>query len=340
MPTSAEITLHLSPEDGLVAVPAGPGYDWARAVLDLAAFEETYEGIHTLPLSDPEMARRAIDNLHIVAFRFGARVGTTDRPFIGDTARRIAQGLPGTWELAVGHLQLPHSDARQSLDRAWSVPGGPLPVATRSHLRDMPAAAFFSDHAGRELVVVARPWDDTVLVGAIAPHSEFPSLDVRQPASISAKTIPAARAQVTGRLLPSYDRALVEGHRRMLDTVLNGIREARASEGWPDLLPLAAGASQHVPYLLQHLRGSGTRPLSGQSAAALDRAEEVFGAGIPADVRRTARVLEAWLEHGTRIADMIDTLDPHLADTPPPAKTAPALPPGLPGQAAGSHPQR
>ncbi|MGW4200330.1 hypothetical protein [Streptomyces sp. NPDC004726] len=309
-------------------------------MLDLAGFEEAHEGIHTLPLSDQEVARQAIDTLCLTASRFGVRVDTTDRPFIGDSARRIAQALPGTWELEMGNLQLPESDARQHLARAWPVPDSPLPTATRDHLREMPAAAFLSDGTGRTLVVTERPWDHAVLIGAIAPTPEFLSLDVRQPASIAAPTIPAALSQVTGRLLPSYDRALVDGHRRMLDTVLDHMRQARASADRPDLLPLAVAVRQHAPYLIRHLRGPGTWPLSGQSAAFLDRAEEALAADVPDGERETAQVLDRWLDHGTRIADMVDSLDRHLAHTPAPPGAVPGLPPGPPGRAAGPRPQR
>lgn len=337
MPTAATITLYVSPEDGLVALPAGPGSDWARTVLDLAGFEELHEGIHSLALSDQETALRAVDTLHLTADRFGVRLDTSDHRFIGDAARRIARGLPGTWDLEMGNLRLDESDARGRLTRAWSRAGSPLGTAVSSYLREVPAAAFLSDGAGRELVVADAPWNrGSIVIGAIAPHVDFLALDVHRPTSVAALTVPAVLQRITRELLPSYDRALVEGHRWMLDTVLNGIREARASEERPDLLPLTVGMREHVPYLIRHLRGPGTWPLSEQSTTALDRAEEVLGADIPADQRETARVLEGWLDHGTRIADMIDTLDPRLADTPP----ARGLPPAPPGPAAGARPRR
>ncbi|MFF3556154.1 hypothetical protein ACFYXL_22430 [Streptomyces tsukubensis] len=341
MSTAAKITLYLSPEDGLVALPAGPGSDWARTVLDLAGFEELHEGIHALALSDQETARRAVDTLHLTADRFGVRLDTSDHPFIGDAARHVARGLPGTWDLEMGNLRLDESDARGRLARAWSSPGSPLATATGSYLREMPAAAFLSDRAGRELVLADAPWNrGSIVVGAIAPHLGFLALDVHRPTSVAALTVPSALQQITRELLPSYDRALVEGHRRMLDTVLNGIREAQASGKRPDLLPLAVGVQEHVPYLIQHVRTAGTRQLSEQSTTALNRAEEMLGAGIPTDEQETARVLKGWLDHGTRIANMIDTLDPYLADPPAPADTARGLPPAPPGPAAGPRPRR
>lgn len=61
--------------------------------------------------------------------------------------------------MELGNLQLPASDARNRLHRAWSAPDGPLPTATRSYSRQMPAAAFLTHEDGRVLVVTERPWD-------------------------------------------------------------------------------------------------------------------------------------------------------------------------------------
>lgn len=268
-----------------------------------------------------------------------SRVDTTDRPFVGDSARRLAHMLPGTWELEMGNLQLPESDARQCLAWAWSGPGSPLRTATASHcLREIPAAAILSDGAGRMLVVTGRPWDGAVLVGAIATTPEFLSLDVRQPASIAAPTIPAALSQVTARLLPYYDRALVQGHRLMLDTALDHMRQARAGTDQPGLLPLAVALRQHAPYLIRHLRGPGAQPLSGQSAAFLDRAEETLASDVPADERETAELLERLLDDGTGLAGMVDALSPHLADEPASPRAVPGLPAGPPARPAGPRP--
>ncbi|MET9958151.1 hypothetical protein ABZ128_03535 [Streptomyces sp. NPDC006326] len=335
------ITLQLSPEDGIVALPAGPGSDWARAALDLARFEESHEGIHVLPLTDPTTAQTAIDTLFGNTSRFGISVNISRQPFIGDTASRIARALAGTWEIELGNLQLPASDARNRLHRAWSDADGPLPATTRSYSRQMPAAAFLTHEDGRVLVVTERPWDHQVLVGAIAPHTDFLALDVRQPISIAASTVPAAVDKVSRTLLPSYDRALVQAHLQMFDATLTRVHAARHGAEHPEMLPLAISLRAHAPYLIRHLHASGPWPSSAQSAAALDRASQALTADPPADDRSTAEMLDRWLDHGSRVTEMVRSLDPHIAVHTPHRTTAPpGLPPRPPGTSTGSSPAR
>lgn len=263
------------------------------------------------------------------------------QPFIGDTASRIARALAGTWEMELGNLQLPASDARNRLHRAWSAPDGPLPTATRSYSRQMPAAAFLTHEDGRVLVVTERPWDHQVLVGAIAPHTDFLALDVPQPASIAASTAPAAVDKVIRALLPSYDRALVQAHLQIMDTTLARVHAARHSAEHPEMLPLALSLRAHAPYLIRHLRASGPWPASAQSAAALDRASRALTADPSADDGPAAEVLDRWLDHGRRVTEMVRSLDPHAAGRSTNRTTEPpGLPPRPPGTSTGPSPAR
>ncbi|MEV7706614.1 hypothetical protein AB0O59_26740 [Streptomyces sp. NPDC088922] len=229
--------MYLSPEDGLVALPHGPGADWARTALDLSAFEEHHEGIHVLVLNTPATAQNSIDTLYRNAQHFGITVDITRRPFIGDAARRIAQALDGTWEVEIGNLQLPESDARQRLRWAWSAPVRSLSSDPRVYGAQMSAAAFLTHEDGRELVVTEQPYADQLLVGALASDIEFLSLGIQPPASIVAPTEQAALEKITRTLLPSYDRALTEAHLLMLATTLAQAREARSSAEHADLIP-------------------------------------------------------------------------------------------------------
>ncbi|WWM28101.1 hypothetical protein QBW33_31145 [Streptomyces sp. B21-104] len=324
--------MYLSPEDGLVALPHGPGTDWARTALDLSAFEENHEGIHVLALNTPATAQHSIDTLYRNAQHFGITVDITHRPFIGDAARRIAQALDGTWEVEIGNLQLPESDARQRLRWAWSAPVRSLSSNPRAYGAQMSAAAFLTHGDGRELVVAEQPYADQLLVGVLAPHIEFLSLRVLPPASIVASTEQAAVKKITHTVLPSYDRALADAHLLMLDATLAQVREARDSAEHADLMPLASALRRHAPYLIRHMRSTLPGPLVAQSAAVLDRAENTFTLAPPPEDQAASELLDQWLEHGTRLTEMTRSLDHGLIDRPAPASAAQ---PGLPQPPSG-----
>ncbi|MFE9725960.1 hypothetical protein ACFYQ5_20770 [Streptomyces sp. NPDC005794] len=320
--------MYLSPEDGLVALPRGSGADWARTALDLSAFEEHHEGIHVLALTSPATAQNSIDTLYRNAQHFGITVDITRRSFIGDVARRIAQALDGTWEVELGNLQLPQSDARQRLRWAWSAPVRSLSSNPRAY-GALSAAAFLTHEDGRELVVTEQPYADQLLVGVLAPHIEFLSLGIQPPASIGVPTEQAALKKITRTLLPSYDRALADAHLLMLDTTLVQVREARGSAEHADLMPLASALRQHAPYLIRHLRSTLPGPLAAQSAALLNRAEKTFTLAPPPEDRAAGELLDQWLEHGKRLTEMTRSLEHGLIDRP---SLAPAAQPGLPPQ--------
>ncbi|MFJ8888182.1 hypothetical protein ACIRJR_32935 [Streptomyces sp. NPDC102402] len=328
--------MYLSPEDGLVALPHGPGADWARTALDLSALNEHHEGIYVLALNTPATAQNSIDILYRNAQHFGITLDITRRPFLGDAARRIAQALDGTWEVEIGNLQLPESDARQRLRWAWSAPDDSLSYTVGAYGAQMSAAAFLSHEDGRELVVAERPWDKQLLVGALAPHVDFPSLGVRPPASIVAPTEQAALEKITRTLLPSYDRALTEAHLLMLATTLARAREAHSSAEHADLKPLASALRQHAPYLIRHLRSTLPEPLAAQSAAVLDRAEKTFTLAPPPKDQAASELLDQWLEHGTRLTEMTRSLDHGLIDRPSPSPAQPVLPQPPSGPASPS----
>lgn len=248
----------------------------------------------------------------------------THRSYLGDTAAWIAVCLDGTWKVEVGNLGMPSSDAQDRLEYAWS--NGPLLDALRTHGDQMSAAAFLTHDDGRELVVTRRPSDQQILVGAVAPDTEHLTLDLDRPDSIVAATSFEAAKKVTQTLLPSYDRTMVQAHQQMLDTTLARVREARHSSRQPEMLPLAKSLRAHAPYLIRHLRSTGSPPSSAQSATVLDRAEEALAADPPTDVPSAAQMLEQWLDHGTRVTEMVRSLDPH----PEKCHTAPPGPPRVP----------
>lgn len=176
-----------------------------------------------------------------------------------------------------------------------------------------------------------RPWDKQLLVGALAPHIDFPSLGIQPPTSIVAPTEQAALKKISRTLLPSYDQALADAHLLMLDATLAQVREARDSAEHADLMPLASALRQHAPYLIQRLRSTLPGPLAAQSAAVLDRAEKTFTLAPPPEDQAASELLDQWLEHGTRLTEMTRSLpaaQPGLPQPPSgPASPSPNTPP-------------
>ncbi|MEU2231258.1 hypothetical protein [Streptomyces vietnamensis] len=331
MSPAANITLYSSPADGIVALPNGPGVDWAVVALDLARFESADEGIHVLPMSDLDRAQKALDTLYTNAHRFGITVTTTQQTFIGDIGRGIAARLDGSWTVEAGNCLLSPSDSRSRLNFLWDSLGGSLSYVMQSYSEQVSAVAFLCSETGLELAVLRRPWDGQIVVGALAPDAQFASLGTMTPVSVVAPDVAGVLKKVTEKLLPSYEHALAQAHFRLLRGVLDQIRAARTSGALSRVWALDEDLCQHWHGLDQHLRGRyGTLPKSLDDL--LRGTDAALDEGSAQDEEGAVQLLEHWLQQGTQLVDLVQSLDPDFT-APPVTPSAPAsLPPGPPRQ--------
>ncbi|MGW7303981.1 hypothetical protein ACWGI1_00195 [Streptomyces sp. NPDC054835] len=338
MPPSASITLYSSPRDGIIALPSGPASRWAVTALDLAQFESADEGVHVLPTSDLVRVKDSLDTLYVNAARFDVAVSTTTDPFIGDVGRGLARRLDGSWRVEVGNFMLSPSNARSSMRFLWDSVEGPLACVLKSHADDVAAVAFLrSDETGFELAALRSPRDGQIVVGALAPEADFASLATVVPVSVTAPDLPAVLEQVAQVFLPSYEHALAQGHHRLLERHLDRIRAAQDSSERPDIWWLSSELCRQWYGLDQHLR----RGLYGPLPEALDDLLNQADLDSAAQYAKgTAEVLEYWRDQGTRLAELVRSLDPDLAARPTTAPVSSALPPGLPGQVLRPGPSR
>jgi hypothetical protein len=328
---TAHITLYSSPDDGIVALPGGRGVDWAVIALDLAQFESAGEGIHVLPMSDLDRVQKALDTLYANAHRLGITVSTTHQTFIGDIGRSIAARLDDSWTVEAGNCRLSPSDSRNRLNFLWDSLGGSLSYVMQSYSEQVSAVAFLCSETGLELAVLRRPWDGQIVVGALAPEAQFASLGTVTPVSVTAPDVAGALKKVMETLLPSYEHALAQAHFRLLGRVLDQLRAARTTGALPRLWSLNEDLCRHWYGLDQHLRGRyGTLP---EPLDDLLRGTDVaLSEGSAQDKEGAVQLLEHWLQQGTRLVDLVQSLDP---DFTAPSITPPgsaSLPPGPPHQ--------
>ncbi|MFF7438976.1 hypothetical protein [Streptomyces sp. NPDC008122] len=333
MSPAARITLYTSPNDGIVALPNGPGSNWADIALDLARFESADKGVHVLPMSDLDRVQKALDTLYTHANRFDIQVSTSHQAFIGDIGRGIAHRLNGSWTVEVGNCQLAPSDARTRLRFLWDSSNGPLSGTMRSYEGEVDAATFlYAEETGLELAVLRRPWDGQIVVGALASTTAFTSLDTVTPVSVAAPDLAGVLKQVAETLLPSYEHALAQAHFRLLERVLDQIRAAHAKGALPRIWSLNEDLCQHWYGLDQHLRRGLYGPLPEPLDDLLRTADVALSEGSAQDEEGAVRLLEHWLQQGTRLVDLVRPLDPDLAARAVTPLASPALPPGPPRQ--------
>ncbi|MEV4943608.1 hypothetical protein [Streptomyces zaomyceticus] len=332
MSPTAHITLYSSPDDGIVALPGGPGADWAVIALDLAHFESADEGIHVLPMSDLDCAQKALDTLYTNAHRFGITVTTTRQTFINDIGRGIAARLDDSWTVEVGNCLLSPSDSRSRLNFLWDSLGGSLSYVMQSYSEQVSAVAFLRSENGLELAVLRRPWDGQIVVGALAPDAQFTSLGTAAPVSVAAPDVAGVLKKVTETLLPSYEHALAQAHFRLLGRVLDQIRSARTNNALLRVWALNEDLCQHWYGLDQPLRRGVYGPLPKALDGLLRGAEAALTEGSAQDEEGAVQLLERWLQQGTLLVDLVQSLDPDFtASSVIPSAPAP-LPPGPPHQ--------
>ncbi|MFE2011131.1 hypothetical protein [Streptomyces sp. NPDC059491] len=336
MSPTAHITLHSSPDDGIVALPGGPGADWAVIALDLAHFESADEGIHVLPMSDLDRAQKALDTLYANAHRFGITVTTTPQTFIGDIGRGIAARLDDSWTVEVGNCLLLPSDSRSRLNFLWDSLGGSLSYVMQSYSEQVSAVAFLCSESGLELAVLRRPWDGQIVVGALAPEAQFASLGTVAPVSVVAPDVAGVLKKVSETLLPSYEHALAQAHFQLLRGVLDRIRAAGTNGPLSRVWSLNEDLCHHWYGLDQHLRRGVYGPLPKALDDLLRGTDVALSEGNAQDEEGAVQLLERWLRLGTQLVGLVQSLDPALAADAVPQPVSPVLLPGPPRQ--GRHP--
>lgn len=341
----AEITLYLSNHRTIVALPSGDGHRWAETALDLAGFATDRDGIHHLPLDEPTKAREALAHLHQTARDCRATVITREGPYLGDIASVICEGLPGPWEATVETFPSQRTPG-DLLERLWD--SGPL-MSNLEKIR-VPCAAILRDGAGTELLLVERPGDRQYLVGALLPSPDHVNATAPGPRSIIAHNAHLAAGAIRIGLLPEYEQAV---HLSRLHEVEDDLTWAQETfEPGTVLTPYPPDLDAALDRFLTHasefiatLRRPGSKPLTGQETAFLDRIEADLQAareansGKPAstgsadDAPLPVDAMELWLTEGEQLIEMARdiTSPPSTAavragvrTTPPPAPSVSA----------------
>ncbi len=327
MPTpSAKITLYLSANDKIVALPSGTGRQWAETALDLAGFVTHHDQIRTLALDDQARARQALTHLHQAARDCQVSVTTHPHPYLGDIAEVIVAALPGRWMADVEPLPQ-EQDPDYLRDFLWET-GGISDVLEKTPVG---FAAILRDGGGTELLLIERPSDGSYMVGALTPSPDDVHVTAAAPRGIVASDARLATRFIQTRLLPDYERAV---HLSRLDEAEQDLRWAREEHepGTYDAVDLQAALYRfrsHAIAFLATLRG--TTLLSADQAVFLDRME----AGLNLDAlddpapEALADAGAVWLTDGEKLIEMARAATPPASVTPAQRKAlaTAALPP-------------
>ncbi|MCX4529238.1 hypothetical protein OG982_26690 [Streptomyces sp. NBC_01551] len=209
----AQIILALSPADGLVAVPVGEQYRWADTALRLTpGFERrpdcTY-ALHDVDTAKPNLLALAENARRHRVHLFGGA-----RPYLGDYAAALADGLPGSWTVKVEIYAHPVWQ-EDLVPLLWDA--GEL-IDSVEHIR-IPYAAQLTNGTGTELLLAERPGSaHEYLLGAFASATfDDNYADPHAPSSVVLPPDAAhAAGLVTGTFLPAYEQAV---HERLLVAV-------------------------------------------------------------------------------------------------------------------------
>ncbi|PZT68345.1 hypothetical protein DN402_09150 [Streptomyces sp. SW4] len=236
MPTSsARITLYLSGDEKIIALPSGTGRRWAETALDLAGFTQNHDLIHTLPLDDQARARQALTHLHQAARDCQVSVATHPRPYLGDIAEAIAVALPDHWQADVLDLREPQ-DQHYLRDYLWETGS----LYTLLDTKPLGFAAILRDGGGTELLLVERPSDGSYMVGALTPSPDHLHATAPAPRSVIASDAQLAARFIQSRLLPDYERAVHLSRLHEVEQDLRWAQEAHEPGTYPTVESQAA----------------------------------------------------------------------------------------------------
>ncbi|WP_225847278.1 hypothetical protein [Streptomyces sp. HPF1205] len=285
LPAGTQITLMFSSVTGIVAIASGTRYRQAHDLLDSAGFDRREDGTGVLTTADTDTARLALTALTRLAADRQITLNAGTRPWLGDTAQKIAALLPGAWQTRTEVYCLP---VWQQDLAAWLWDDGDLISAVRN--QRIPYGVVLADGSGTELLMVDKPNNvGELLIGAFAraeldgPFAD----DSAAPNSITTSTQPGPTAEaITSRLLPAYRQAVY--HRRVKEVAVR-LDHALSAESarslvrstWPpddgtgigtSILARVQLAHQealwddfrsfllHGPHLLDHLKGIAPQP--------------------------------------------------------------------------------
>ncbi|MFD4476430.1 hypothetical protein ACFWPU_10000 [Streptomyces sp. NPDC058471] len=334
MTPSAKITLYLSANNKILALPSGSGRRWAETALHLAGFTQNHDRTHALSLHDQAQARQALTHLHQAARDCQVTVATHPRPYLGDIAEAIVAALPGHWRADVEPLPQ-EQDPHYLRDFLWET-GNIYNLLERGPLG---FAAILRDGGGTELLMIERPSDGSYMVGALIPSPDYVHVTGPAPRSVTASDARLAARFIQTRLLPDYERAV---HLSRLDEAEEDLRwalEAR-EPGEYDTVDLEAALYRfrtHATAFIATLRGG--QPLSAEQAVFLDRVEDGLRLDEldDPDPEALSDAGVVWLIDGEELIEMARAATPPAPVTPtkPKALATAALPPAVAATAPG-----
>ncbi|MEV3950083.1 hypothetical protein AB0K57_20865 [Streptomyces halstedii] len=267
------------------------------------------------------------------------RVVTSERPYRGDIAHVVAEGLPGPWDVDIEHYPDGTIPAHL-LDWVWEA--GPA-LSTLSKYRTS-CAAVLRDGGGTELLLTERLWDGSYLVGTLLPSPDHVHIvGTGAPRTIIATTAHGAAVDVRSRLLPEFEQLVLLARLREVQEDLQWVRDAEP--GSVDAVDLEAALERflsHAPYLIEATRRANGKTLPAPDAAVLVRFESLLapvqgdsrtrGRGEPGDIDAA---IALWLESGENLVDVVRA-SADLAEKPSHPAIATATPPKPPTAVAAT----
>ncbi|MFI5671995.1 hypothetical protein [Streptomyces sp. NPDC051704] len=313
----AQIILALSPADGLVAVPVGEQYRWADTALRLTpGFERRPDG--TYALHDVDTAKPNLLALAENARRHRVHLFGGARPYLGDYATALADGLPGTWTVKVEVYAHPVWQ-EDLVPLLWDA--GEL-IDSVEHSR-IPYAANLTNGAGIELLLVERPGSAHEYVLGCFASTPFDDnyADPHAPTSVVLPSEAAhAAGLVAGRFLPAYELAVHERLLAAVEAAHGRLEELHAtwtaieqSGRYSDGIRLDPATLGHTEQQYLEEGSVEWRRLCPHAAALLSRMRSVAGAEDSASLDRLHQLLHP---------------DAASSTWPAPASSPAALPPG------------
>ncbi|MFD9793338.1 hypothetical protein ACFWXK_20590 [Streptomyces sp. NPDC059070] len=200
---NATITLHVTADDTITALPRGSGIRWAETALALAGFTRHDDGRHVLPLHPSHTARISLARLPEIAALCGTTLVHSDRPHIGEVADHLTHHLPGTWSSVLVDFADDHR-ADPVYERLWEGDG---PVHQALEQRTLSWSAVLTAADGQAFVLAEHPDNEQYLAAALLDDSYGDTVpaDATAPPSIITTSAALLHA-VSTRLLPAFDQ--------------------------------------------------------------------------------------------------------------------------------------
>ncbi|MEU1477100.1 hypothetical protein [Streptomyces sp. NPDC005760] len=211
----------------------------------------------------------------------------------------------------------------------------------------VPCAAILRDGAGTELLLVEQPGDRQYLVGALLPNPDHVNAIAPGPRSIIAHNAHLTAGAIRNRLLPEYEQAVHLSRLREVEDDLTWAQETFEpgtvlTPYPPDLDAALDRFLTHAPEFIATLRRPGSKPLTEQETAFLDRVEanlhaarevnsgELSSTGSAAGAPLPVDAMELWLTEGEQLIEMARAITRPPSTAPVPARVRTTPPPAPP----------